>query len=97
MDTSFKSVEEALEYIKPFEDWRNYSAAFEKYIDGNLENYKSQHAEEYVKIKNDVIKYLTGEGVTEIETNKAGKKVYKHFNADVFALLSTCLLLQFQP
>lgn len=84
MSEQFKTVQAALDYIAPFEKWKDYSSTFEKYIDENLETYKNQHAEEYKKIKDDVIKYLTGEGITEKETHKGGDKIYKHINVDVF-------------
>ncbi|MBQ9491249.1 MAG: hypothetical protein IJU86_00525 [Firmicutes bacterium] len=84
MSEQFKTVQAALDYIAPFEKWKDYSSAFEKYIDENLETYKNQHTEEYKKIKDDVIKYLTGEGITEKETHKDGDKIYEHINVDVF-------------
>ncbi len=49
-----------------------------------MENYKNQHAEEYEKLKGDVIKYLTGEGIAEKEIHESGDKIYKHINVDVF-------------
>ena len=87
MSEQFTSVEAALNYVKKFEDWKDYSSKFEKYIDENLETYKNQHAEEYEKIKDDVIKYLTGEGITEKEKHKDGDKIYEHINVDLFSSL----------
>lgn len=84
MIEQFKTVQAALDYIAPFEKWKDYSSTFEKHIDENLETYKNQHTEEYKKIKDDVIKYLTGEGITEKETHKGGDKIYEHINVDLF-------------
>ena len=88
MIEQFKTVQAALDYIAPFEKWKDYSSTFEKYIDENLETYKNQHTEEYEKLKGDVIKYLTGKGTTwEKGQCSDHKNWHSHINHEVFSSL----------
>ena len=88
MIEQFKTVQAALDYIAPFEKWKDYSSTFEKYIDENLETYKNQHTEEYKKIKDDVIKYLTKKGTTwEKGQFSDHKNWHSHINHEVFSSL----------
>ena len=88
MSEQFKTVKSALDYIEPFTKWKDYSSAFEEYIDENLETYKNQHAEEYKKIKDDVIKYLTEKGITWKKGEYSDHTSwYYHINHEVFSSL----------